>query len=109
MGDSLRKLLIEENDSDPLILIKFMVHIIKAIIRFREVSDVGPDSSRKSSKANESIAVQLEPYLQKAENEIRQHIRVYKMIIASVLTGNFADRATAKDTYRNFADKVRRS
>lgn len=74
MGDSLRKILNEEQDSDPLILIKFMKHTIKAIMRFREESALADtDSSTLTGRKNDT---KLEPYLQKAENDIRQHIRV---------------------------------
>jgi len=86
MGDSLRKLLNEEKESDPLILIKFMKHTIKAINRFREDNASKPkpkeqDESRSETEGEDSNEARLEALLQKAENDIRQHIRVISAIV----------------------------
>lgn len=84
MGDSLRKLLNEEKENDPFILIKFMKHTIKAIMRFREDASPVPEQLSRSHTDNEA---RLEVLLQKAENDNRQHIRViYHFLALSINT-----------------------
>ena len=73
MGDSLRKLLIEEQENDPFILVKFMKHTMRAIMRFR---DEPAAKALKSSDDDDSDS-RIEYMLQKAESDIRQHIRVF--------------------------------
>ena len=73
MGDSLHRLLIEEKESDPFILLKYMKHAMKAIDRLREQ----PSSNVAPNKSLEAQAdPRIESMLQKAESDIRQHIRV---------------------------------
>jgi len=76
----MRKILLEQAEDDPFILVKFMHRAIKAILELRP-DTANPNLTPKSGSQKENYEPRLEALLQKAENDIRNHIRVILQIL----------------------------